>query len=213
MVGEYEWIAKYIFSYNLLGFCTSGSQPGKIYKTKVYKNHYDHLKEQDNPNYEFLEGNYEIYQRAFVNGWMEKDKALKFYEQMKNNPNYIVSLSCIDNVIDKEFEQCSLTAKDGRLMYEELGQIREELENIDWDDKLKLIETFKKIPNIHETCYGGHREKRPSFFSYLHEKHYPNMEKKYFEDDVIVCVSIMDKRWNNNDEFWTDILECLYKLK
>jgi hypothetical protein len=39
------------------------------------------------------------------------------------------------------------------------------------------------------------------------------MDQQYFKDDVVIKVSIMDKRWNNNNDMWNDLLKCLYSLK
>ena len=39
------------------------------------------------------------------------------------------------------------------------------------------------------------------------------MDKYYLEDDVIVSFSIMDKRWNNNESMWDDLLKSLLKNK
>jgi hypothetical protein len=163
----------------------------------------------------FLEGNYQLYQRAFINGWMEKDKALKFYNQMKYNPNYIVSLSCMENNYDQEFNVCTLPAKDGRLMYDELYEHDRLLNEYNLTDEFfdENNDTFKNILNIPTTYYGGDKKECTNAFKLHYNKYLKNMEKKYFKDNVVIHVSIMDKRWNYNDEFWNDILKCLYEIK
>ncbi len=214
MVEEYEWIGKFIFGYNLLGFFTVSSQPGTIYKTEIYSNHYDYMMnamEESNP--QILEGNYELYQRAFVNGWMEKDKAIKFYNLIKQNPNYLISLSCFENEIPKEYEICTLVAKDGIPMFKELEESHELLKKLNLFKLFDKDPQFKKIPHIPATYYGGRKDPEPNAFEKSQKKYLINMDSQYFDPDVIVCVSIMDKRWNNNDEFWTDILNCLYKIR
>lgn len=215
MVGKHEWIGKIIYSYNLLGFYTYCSQPGRIYQTKLFANHYDAMTEQNNPNYKYLRGNYEMYQRACVNGFMEKDKAIKLYELVNQNPNYIISLSCMENKIDKEFEVCTLPAKNRKLMCNELFEMEKQLLQINASNKQSFNDDkiFKKIPDIPVTYYGGKKEKFSNKFKILHEKYLTSMDKYFFQDDVIVSVSIMDKRWNNNEEFWNDILMWLYRLK
>jgi uncharacterized protein YkvS len=161
-------------------------------------------------NSNFLEGNYQLYQRAFINGFMEKDKALKFYNQLKNNPNYIVSLSCMENNFDQEFDVCTLSAKDGRLMYDELYEHDRLMNELNLQNKFFDNDTvYKNIPNIHTTYYSRNKLEIPNIFKSSFERYLKNMEEKYFEDNVIVKVSIMDKRWNHNDEFWNDILKCL----
>lgn len=184
--GKYEWIGKIVHSYNLLGFCTQLSQPGVLVDCSKFE--------------EYKDGNYKHGQRARIRGFMLKDKALKIYEYMKKNKNYVMSLSCKYNNIPFDCTVSSIIFKD------------------DEPEKCKMKcnkrkRNDKSIPKHSEiVSYFGQSKKLPTAFSLFTKNYLINMESKYFEDDVIVVFDIMDKRWNYNDELWTDLLKCLYYL-
>lgn len=123
-----------------------------------------------------------------------------------------MSISCIKSEINNEHKLSGLSAKNGKLMYEELKNsdiLVKELELYLFDND----EKFKQLPNVLAKYFPEYDEPMHNHFKLLNEENLPNMEKQYFDDDVIVLMSIMDKRWNNNDEIWNDILKYLNELK
>jgi hypothetical protein len=50
---------------------------------------------------------------------------MKLYEILNKNCNYVVKLSCLDELIKKEFRYMTITCKNGKPMYEELEQCDE----------------------------------------------------------------------------------------
>lgn len=203
---KYLWIEKIIHSYNSLGFCVGGPQPGSLKEINVYTSHYDYMTKSDN----FLQGNYKLGQRAMINGFMLESHAIKIYNIMKQNPNYIVSLSCYDNDIPEEFNCCSLTFKDDIPMYAELKEQDKFLSSDHcMKDNCDFDELYKKIPNIHFRGFGN-ITKIDNLFRMLNYEYLPNLDSSLFENNVIVLISIMDKRWNYNDDLWIDLYKCLF---
>lgn len=202
---KYLWIEKIIHSYNSLGLCVGGPQPGSLKEINVYESYYDYKMKTEN----FLQGNYKLGQRAMINGNMLKSQAIKIYNIMKQNPNYVVSLSCYDNDIPEEFNCCTLTFKDDRPMYAELKEQEKMMSSEYYMNNVYEHELEKKIPDIHFRGFGN-VTKIENLFKKTNYEYLPNLDPSLFENDEIVRIEIMDKRWNNNNDLWIDLYTCLF---
>jgi hypothetical protein len=127
-------------------------------------------------------------QRACIRGHMYKDRAIKIYDELIKNKNFCVYASCIEpENYPLEFSVMTLGFKDGQPIYKESASFSD-VESTSFSD----------------VC--------PGTFKYMFQKKFINLNPKLFEDDVITCFTIMDKRWDDNSELWSNLLDALKKF-
>lgn len=87
---------EYACKYSLLGLCVTDMQFGNITDVDLYENHYDFMTKNHNTN---QKNDYkcEMYEKAFISGYIEKDKGIKMYEKMKRK-----SKLCCVNIMYKK---------------------------------------------------------------------------------------------------------------
>lgn len=172
-------------------------------KANIYKNHYEYLN-KDQLNCELLEGNYTIMSRSVISGYLKKERALKLYNLLKNNENYIITLSSIEIELPFEFEFSEFTFKDNVPMYEEYksNTLLLNEKNSGYDDDF-----FKQIFHI-ETCgfigaVGNYENRLESIMN-------NGMNSNKYEDiSEFDEISIMDKRWGNFNDIFFILLNSL----
>ena len=142
--------------------------------------------------------------RSVISGYLKKERALELYNMLKDNENYIITLSSIEIELPFEFEFSQFTFKNNIPMYEEYkSNILLLNENYSgYDDDF-----FKKIFHI-ETCgfigSVGNYENRLE--TIMNNRENTNKYEDIGEFDEI---SIMDKRWGNFNDIFFILLNSL----
>lgn len=223
MVGNKRWIARLIAKYNQMGFYTQMSQPGTIYKDPAYISHWHYMRyclgrkrkhadDDDYPDIILKDAKYTTGQRASVSGFMLRDMAEKVYEELRSNDNLIVRLSCKDEPVPEEYQLMTITLKDGKPMFKELKEAEKLGEELGLVKEFGGEDDFKKIPHIRSTGFTeGIAD--PNSFSFVCQYSQLNLDPKYLEDNVVVYLQVMDKRWNDNSVLWTELMRAIKKHK
>lgn len=223
LTGEYEWIKKYLFQYNKLGFYTIMSQPGTTKPTDIYANYYEYKKSfstrdkqiYNNVNSNKLAGTYGIKQRAEVEGFMRYSNALELYSMLKNDPNVIILIKIKkDNLIDCDYLTNNTfndaLDKYATLSYEQIDDLNNKIRFMIMEDETNIMikKKYFNYKRNDKLKLMYHLTKR--YFEinkYDINKHLPNIM-----DLDIVSISIMDKRFDSNDYLWDKILFCLKQI-
>ncbi len=127
----------------------------------------------------------ETQQRASVDGFMKKNMAMYVYEKLKNNENFVILTSLANRDIPFEHRVRTIPFKNNVPMFKQL----------------------KRNPNMSVTHFGVGINY--PLFEEIFKTTLLDADPKLFEKDNIVQFSIMDLRWNYNDELWTTLLDCI----
>jgi len=220
LTGEFEWIQPIIYEYNLLNYFTDMSQPGKC----------DIIMDDTNIKYEY-------YQRACVSGFIDKEKATYIYDKMITNEHYRICIEDIYETDDEIYDLCSIYIEfieiDNKKYYinnDDNTLISTDTFNIDYNNYVYLkhqpvtcvLDTIKTFKYFNKTAYienidGDYIEIiNGDYIKTILEqrfgKHLLNLDTKYYNkynDSYVVYMCVMDRRWNYNDEFWSDLLKYL----
>ena len=179
---------------------------------------------------------YTYVQKAWISGYMMRDLAEKVYAELKNNEYLDVQISCKDEPVT-DYSTLTATFRNGEPMCickqaEENDRIKKEF------GLCKLFdhdENFKKMHNIRggcgacdglikgEVCRGEGGvcyylededdcvKSSPNEFAYTYRDKLQNLDPKLFENNVVVRVTIFEKRWNDNSLLWTELLKVMKK--
>ena len=211
LIGEFEWIQSIIYKYNMLNYFTYISQPG-LYDIYIDINDIEYV----------------YYQRACVAGFIDKNKAKYIYDKMTTNENYKICIEDINESVEPIYEPCSI-----RINYIEIDNEKYYLGH---DNKTLIpINTFEiTYNNYTELKYSTETHildiiiwlklkyfyknenviiyNNDSLFKHMLSSHLLNIDTKYYNknnDSYIVYMCVMDRRWNYNGEFWSDLLKYL----
>lgn len=208
---EYKLIKDVIYKCNLYGFFTYVSQPENTSDIKIYKSLWHRFMRDETSVLNDAEYTYK--QRHSVSGFMKKDMALYVKEILSNNPYYSIYISCETNEVIENEPFISMTFRNNVSLYELNKEIYDKYSNTCFDGNNS--ELFKKINDImFAGCCPGVRYEEPSSFKIQYEKYFISLDKKLFEDNIIVKFEIMDRRWNSNScDMWIDLLKTIESYK
>lgn len=187
---RWSWIADIIVDYNRLGFYTFVSQPGKSYCDDMYKSAYHRLKAPTPDN--ILQACVRK-QRAYIRGYMDHDMAEFVYRQLQHDPFIFVRTSYHNRPFDDHVKFGSVN------FYNDQPVLMEE---IDWD----CIEETKNHPDADWSFNLRLLLRRP--FTMMLGEQYPHIDATQ-----IVEIEFIDRRWNDNDYFWSKVLDVIKQFK
>jgi hypothetical protein len=207
---ETEYIKEHINKYFSLGFVVNLYDVGMCKDTKVFQNHHDFMTHHRNPptDYKYLEGNYTVCNRARIRGITTKNKACIMSAILNNNDNFLVTASCLKSNLSYENSFSSMLFLDNEPMFEENKEQSKKCRELglglfDKDEK------FKQLKDL--SCRGFGTKYDPELAQERYSEHLSNMSKEDIDD--LVQFDIMDKRWDNNQDLWFELLKCLRDYK
>jgi len=170
LTNMYTFIKKFLIKYNDLGFLTVCSQPGKIISWDPHEN--------------LSDDKFVIKAKAFVSGYMFKNKALKIKKKMRNHPN----IHCL-------IDYCKLPSN-------KIPILTHSFKN--W--KMTVPKCLCDGPREHIAT----NSLTISPFTMDKLKYYLDNEK-YFESGEYELVNVLffDNRYDNNIYLWKTILHYL----
>jgi hypothetical protein len=176
---KFLWIRDIIYTYNDYGFYTTRSQPGRKNEVLQYKT----LKHQidDNKNESIIT---DRYQRAYVNGYMDKNMAIFITNALNDHP-YLFCRNEIDNkIFTDNCKLGSVTFKNDKPEINEMPDDYSNLENIlDTQESFNLNLPLRRPLKI--------------------------IESDIKDCDDIIEFEMIDTRWNNNDDLWKTLLHLI----
>lgn len=198
-IGDKEWIKHFIVSMNKNKFVTINSQPGE---SKVYtpmRSKYDRAyNTQKILNHKKI---YKIEQRAWVNGFMTRRHAIHLRRMLSLYPDIVILISGDIPMPDDQY--VSATSIDGEFQgvstIRHLNQMRIRGKLPIDDPDYLFIDDVKKMTPDHVLTYSY-----PPDINYFRES-LPNLNPMYFDPvslDGLVGVSIFNKKFNDNIDFW-----------
>jgi len=201
LVDEYNWIQTIIYKYNLLQYFTQSSQPGKCEIFNINNN------------------NVEWYQRAFITGYMDKNRAEYIYYKMIRNENYIICVEDINECVDDIYTPCTIYIEykiiDNRKYYlskdckslisaDTFVITSENYNKLYYTCNTHVLNNIKDIKKSNNNNYSIFRNEYEKYLHKLNNKYYNKFNKSYL---IYFCA--MDRRWNYNNTFWSDLLKYL----
>jgi hypothetical protein len=191
-----------IVDYLKNGLLISSFQIGSINNIDIYKNHYEFLNKETLNNFSLKE-DYNKMSRSVISGYLHKDRAIKLYNMLNDNEQYIVTLSSIQIDLDFEFHFSDFTFKDNKPLYEEYKKNTSIIEKSNiYDDEL-----YKKLFHIEESGFIGFVGNYENRLETIMNN---GMNSNNYKDiSEFVEIAIMDKRWGEYGDVFDVLLNSL----